>query len=233
MGFIMLVSSALSQEDDWGKFVWNAGGALLNFDAAVLQKEGEFAGAVGGAALGLGSQAINALTGKSEGPDSSATNNIADSDSTIGLGSGSDTTFKPQVGGPTLDSLTLPLSVGSTSDDIVLPGADGSASGDTTGLRTGTENNVGETKDLLNVPNPDTPTPLSDPTQESPTPSPGTIPDSPSNQIDDSTPTFHLSVTNGQNPPTNPPNPSLDDDCDSTNSEASPHAIPQSAQKML
>lgn len=223
----MLFSSALSQDDDWGKFLWNVPGAVVNFEAGVLQKEGELAGAVGSAALGLGAKAFDSLTGNNEGQDSGATNSFAESNSALGpsaVGSGSDITIQPLVGGPVLDSTFQPFADGSASDNIVQPAADGSASGDKV-----TENNFGETNDLLNVPKLDTPTPLTDPTQESPTPSPGPNQDISSNPTDDNIPTFHLSVTKEQNPPKTP----LDDDCDSTNPEASLHAILQSAREML
>ncbi|MCJ1426473.1 hypothetical protein MMC29_004376 [Sticta canariensis] len=170
MGLIMLFSSALGQDEDWGKFLWNVPGAVVNFEAGVLQKEAELAGAVGSAALGLGVNAFNSLTGQNEGQDSGAENNFAESNSAIGplaAGSGSDTTFQPLVGGPVLDSTFQPFAVGSASDNVVQPAADG------------------ETSDLLNVPNVDTPTPLSDPTQESPTPSPGPSQDISSNPTND------------------------------------------------
>lgn len=212
---LILSSPALGQDKDIGQLIWDAGGTLLNIDAAVIETEAK-AGVMLWDAAG---NAINSLTSPNEGT------NIAEP--TTGQSS-SDGTVNPAIGGSpsvgTVDPVMGGSATGGTVDSILgvpvlgkngeqtnnLPPIDGSGSGsdipvglpagETIEPTTGGENTAGQTNGLLNGPDEGT-------TKASP------------NLLDDpnKTPTFHLSVTADQSSTKT----LTGDECDLTNSRAS------------
>lgn len=225
---LILSSPALGQDQDMGQLIWDAGGTLLNLDAAVIENEAK----VGGILWGAAGKAINSLTSTNEGTNiAEPTTGQSSSDGTVNPaigGSASVGTVDPAIGGSasvgTVDPVIGGSAIGGTVDSIPgvsvlgknveqtnnLPPVDGSGSGsDTTvGLpagetiepTTGGENTAEQTNGLLKGPDEGT-------TKPSP------------NLLDDpnKAPTFQLSVTADQSSTKT----STGDECDLTNSRAS------------
>lgn len=200
---LMLSSLVLSQDENIEQLLWNGGKSLLEFDAAVIQKEAEF----GGSLLTAGGDALNSLVNGDGSKNGEALNSLVHADGSENVATDKpateDTTALTTDSGNSVEpTYKLHAISGSGSDSTAEPVA-----GKTVEPATDGENTVDQTNGFLEIPDEVTPKPpgnlLGDQTQ------PDKPPDLDLSGIGDAVPIKT----------------SLDHGCDSTNSKASLQAI--------